>query len=87
MGFRVVLRRDRPLFAEAFSLPTRSDLDRPLIFGSAMFGIGWGLAGYCPGPAISALALGFWEPGVFVLALLLGSNLHRWRQRLAADSD
>lgn len=83
IGFRFVLRRDRPLFAEGFSLPTKTELDGPLIAGAALFGVGWGLAGYCPGPAISALVLGFWEPFVFVLALLLGSSVYRWQQQFA----
>ena len=80
LGFRIVLRKDRPLFAEAYGVPAGTTLDRPLVVGAALFGVGWGLAGYCPGPAISALALGFWEPVVFVLALVLGSNVYRWQR-------
>lgn len=66
-----------PLFAERFSLPDRADLDARLIIGSALFGIGWGLAGLCPGPAIASLAL---APGAvlpFVAAMLAGMAVHR----------
>jgi uncharacterized membrane protein YedE/YeeE len=56
VGFAWVSRRGRPLFAERFYWPTRTDIDLPLVAGSVVFGIGWGLAGFCPGPAIAALA-------------------------------
>ncbi len=78
MAYRAISHRPKPLFAPKFFLPTRSELDRPLIAGAAIFGIGWGLAGYCPGPAIAALGLGTWEAPVFVLALAAGSFTHRW---------
>ncbi|MGM0983707.1 MAG: DUF6691 family protein [Pseudomonadota bacterium] len=56
IGYRLVLRRKAPLFGNAFQLPTRQDLDARLIGGSALFGIGWGLSGYCPGPAFASIA-------------------------------
>lgn len=62
---------------EKFGVPTLQDLDLRLIGGSAMFGIGWGLAGFCPGPGISALALGYWKPAIFVAAMLAGMFLFR----------
>ncbi len=71
--FPWVLRRPASLSGASFSLPTRQDIDAPLVLGAATFGIGWGLTGYCPGPALSALTLGFWEPWVFVPAMLLGA--------------
>lgn len=77
VGFRVVLRRQRPVFDEGFALPTRSDLDRPLIAGAALFGVGWGLVGYCPGPAIASLGFGNAEALWFVPAMLLGMFLSR----------
>ncbi|CAM3443824.1 DUF6691 family protein [Halomonas lysinitropha] len=56
IGYRLVLRRKAPLFGNAFQLPTRQDLDARLIGGAALFGIGWGLSGYCPGPAFASIA-------------------------------
>ena len=66
-----------PLFAEKFVLPGRSDLDARLISGSALFGIGWGLAGLCPGPAIASLALAPAAVLPFVVAMLAGMAIHR----------
>lgn len=77
IAFRMIARRPRPLLASQFFLPTRSELDRPLVLGAAIFGVGWGLAGYCPGPAIAALGLGTWEAPVFVAALAAGSLTYR----------
>ena len=56
IGYRLVLRRKAPLYGSIFQLPTRQDLDIRLIGGSALFGIGWGLSGYCPGPAFASIA-------------------------------
>ena len=77
VAWRLRSRMGHPLFAEKFVLPGRSDLDARLILGSALFGIGWGLAGLCPGPAIASLAL---APGAvlpFVAAMLAGMAIHR----------
>ncbi len=71
-GYRLVLRRPRPVFDGAFSLPTRRDIDVALLAGAALFGIGWGLAGYCPGPALAALGFGQVPTGIFVLAMAAG---------------
>jgi uncharacterized protein len=62
----------RPWFAEAFELPQRKDIDFKLVCGSALFGIGWGLAGYCPGPAFAALYAGGLDIVIFMAALLTG---------------
>jgi len=56
IGYRLVWKRDQPLFAGRFALPTRRDLDPRLLGGAALFGIGWGLSGYCPGPAVASIA-------------------------------
>ncbi|WP_106638972.1 DUF6691 family protein [Allosphingosinicella vermicomposti] len=67
----------RPVFAARFFIPENRKLDSPLLIGAAMFGIGWGLVGFCPGPAIAGLVLGAWQPWLFVVAMLAGMVLHR----------
>ncbi len=76
-AFRLVLRADRPLFHPQFHLPTRTDVDARLLLGAAVFGVGWGLAGYCPGPGLAALATGYVDPAIFVIGLVAGSELER----------
>lgn len=76
--FRFVLGRPQPVFAEQFYLPTKQEIDRPLIVGAAIFGMGWGIAGYCPGPGITALVLGVWNPVLFVVAFIAGSLTYQW---------
>ncbi|CAM3213897.1 hypothetical protein SAMN04488021_101137 [Paracoccus aminovorans] len=78
VGYRLVLRRAEPLFDIRFHLPTRRDLDPRLIGGSALFGVGWGIAGFCPGGAIPALGLGQPDAVIFVGAMLGGLVLARW---------
>lgn len=70
-------RRGRSVVAGSLNVPTRRDIDAPLVTGSLLFGIGWGLVGYCPGPAISGLAFGRWETAVFVVAMLAGMGAYR----------
>ena len=72
IGYRLVRRRPRPVCAEAFHVPTTDRIDRPLALGATLFGIGWGLAGYCPGPAIVAVVALRREPLVFTAAMLVG---------------
>lgn len=74
---RVILRRRRPLLASQFVLPARRDLDAALLGGAAIFGVGWGLAGLCPGPAITALASGRPLAVAFVAAMLVGMRAAR----------
>lgn len=71
--FRLVLKQPAPLFGSKFWVPTRNDIDRPLVMGAALFGIGWGLGGYCPGPAIASLGLGAANPVLFLVAMIAGS--------------
>ncbi len=70
--FRWVVRRPSPLFAEKFRLPDRQDIDRRLVIGSALFGAGWGLGGYCPGPAVTSLVAGHPRTFLFVASMLAG---------------
>lgn len=70
--WRVRERMKKPLFGASFSLPDRTDLDLPLVGGSVLFGVGWGLAGLCPGPALANLALAPLEVAPFVIAMLVG---------------
>jgi hypothetical protein len=81
VGFRVVFRRGRPVLGDRFHLSTRRGVDRSLVLGSAIFGVGWGIAGFCPGPAIGALGFASVQALWFVPALLLGAGLHRWQAR------
>ncbi len=85
--FRVVVRRSKPLFDEMFHLPMKKQIDSRLIWGAAMFGIGWGLAGYCPGPAITSLTLGSWNPVLFMVAFAAGSYLARLFERCGAKPE
>ena len=81
VAFRVVLRRPAPLWDDRFHLGTRQGIDAPLLLGAALFGIGWGLAGYCPGPAIASLAFGNNEAWWFLPAMAAGAALQRWQAR------
>lgn len=73
IAFRFVLQLPHPLLSPTFYLPTKQDIDWPLLLGAAIFGVGWGIAGYCPGPGIVALVLGIWNPLLFLGAFVLGS--------------
>ena len=63
IAYRIAARAKAPLFAKAFELPTATALDRRLILGSAIFGVGWGLAGYCPGPVLASIGSVTRPPG------------------------
>ncbi|KUL92960.1 membrane protein [Bosea sp. WAO] len=75
-GMAVLKRLRRPVFDEQFHLPATSPVDRRLVLGSAIFGIGWGMAGFCPGPALASLSLGLAPVVLFVVAMLVGMTLH-----------
>lgn len=85
-GFALLRRRDQPLLASQFHWPTRTDLDPRLIIGAAVFGIGWGMAGFCPGPGIAAMALGWHEPVVFTLAMIAGFVVWHLYERSRASA-
>ena len=73
--FPLVLRRGRPMWSSDFFLPSKSAVDRPLVLGAAIFGVGWGLAGFCPGPALAGMASGNPSVYLFVVAMVLGQWL------------
>ena len=82
-GFRLVLKRETPLLDGRFHLPERNDIDAPLIVGAILFGIGWGIGGFCPGPAVTAVTTGMPPVLAFVIAMLAGSWLAgQLRQRM-----
>ena len=74
-----LLRRKltQPVLASRFFVPENAAPDRRLIAGAALFGIGWGIAGFCPGPALAGLVLGAWQAWLFVAAMLAGMIAHR----------
>jgi len=77
-GYKLALKRTQPILGEKFYLPTREDIDARVIAGPAIFGIGWGLSGFCPGPAITALGFGTKAAVIFVIAMLAGMWLARF---------
>ena len=85
VGYRFVLRRDKPIVEARFHLPTARKLDTPLLAGSAIFGVGWGISGFCPGGAIPALGLGEPSAWIFVGTMLAGIVAAR-SVRLALES-
>ena len=85
LAFRLILRRGQPLFDGGFRVPVSQVVDRPLLLGAVLFGVGWGLAGYCPGPALVAAANGVGTAWIFLPAMLAGSLLHRLQTRPPAE--
>lgn len=77
LAFRFIPRRGRPIFETKFDIPDLKNIDLRLVAGAAIFGLGWGTAGYCPGPAITALSTLSTESIVFVAAMLVGGFLQR----------
>lgn len=75
-AFRYVLRQPAPWCADAFTLPTKRDLEPRLMLGAALFGVGWGLAGFCPGPALAAIVSGETVVYAFVAAMIAGFLVH-----------
>ncbi|XXK22572.1 DUF6691 family protein [Arenicellales bacterium nBUS_48] len=87
-GYVFILKRSKPAFARVFTLPTSRDVDRPLVFGSLLFGLGWGLVGFCPGPALVALATGYDSVLIFLLAMGFGMySFEVLDSRLKGDPD
>ncbi|WP_246688032.1 YeeE/YedE family protein [Methylobacterium sp. WL120] len=84
LGYLLSRRLPRPVLDERFQIPTNRRIDPALVGGSALFGIGWGLSGFCPGPAVAALSIGGLPVVVFVLAMLAGMAGHAWTTRTDA---
>ena len=86
IGYRLVFGRQRPIWEGRFNLPTARNLDARLIGGSAVFGIGWGIAGFCPGGALPALGTGRYEVFAFVAALIAGIYAAKYLQSLSGPT-
>ncbi|MBW2463840.1 MAG: YeeE/YedE family protein [Deltaproteobacteria bacterium] len=84
IAYRLVTKRKAPVLTPRFLLPTRRDIDARLVSGSALFGVGWGLAGYCPGPGITSLGTAGVSAFVFVAAMFAGMGLFRVAELLSA---
>ena len=78
LTFRFVLKRNKPVLAERFVITKETHIDRPLIVGAILFGIGWGVSGYCPGPAIALIASPNWELWAFLPAAILGAAAKKY---------
>lgn len=81
IGYRIVLRRPKPVASSSFHLPASSAIDRRILVGPAIFGIGWGLGGFCPGPALTAVTLGAAGAYAFLPMMFVGM----WLARLATS--
>jgi uncharacterized protein len=85
VGYRIVFAtRPQPVYATRYDLPSNRRIDPPLVAGSAVFGIGWGISGFCPGGAIPALGLGTVEPAIFIASMIAGIVAARTLRQRAA---
>jgi uncharacterized membrane protein YedE/YeeE len=84
IAYRISAKMSSPILTSKFALPTRTDLSAKLLLGAAIFGAGWGLGGFCPGPALTSLASGALPVFIFVIAMVLGMYLHTWVTELGA---
>jgi uncharacterized membrane protein YedE/YeeE len=88
VAYRLVFKRAAPLWDGVFHLPLPKAIDRPLVIGSALFGVGWGLSGYCPGPAIASIGFGNPEALWVMPSIIAGAAVQRWSHyRQTADID
>jgi hypothetical protein len=77
IGYRLLWRLDRPLFASEFQTPAKAEIDSRLVIGPVLFGVGWGLVGLCPGPALASLTFGGLSALIFFIAMLIGMFVAR----------
>lgn len=84
--FQYILKRNKPICAAEFDLPSKKTVDRSLISGAILFGIGWGLAGICPGPAVSSLAFALPKSIIFFIAMLAGMKLFNLKEKISKRS-
>jgi len=77
IAYRFIFSRSKPVFADDFQLPTLLQIDRQLFIGAVLFGVGWGVIGYCPGPAVASLGFGLEEPLIVVISMLAGMLFYR----------
>ena len=87
LGYRWVMKKDKPIFAEKFQIPNNQSIDARLALGSVLFGIGWGLVGLCPGPAVAALTIGGLPILVFLCAVFVGAGHYELLNRVMNNSD
>ena len=78
IGYQLIFKRSKPLFDSQFHLPKSEIIDFKLVGGAALFGIGWGLSGFCPGPALASLVFGYQQSFIFVAAMIVGTLLVRF---------
>lgn len=83
IAFHFAKGRTKAISGDAMRLPTATQIDRPLVLGGLAFGAGWGLSGYCPGPALASLAQGGAKPVIFVAAMLAGMAIYELQDKLA----
>ena len=81
IGYRLVIRRPKPLFSCKFHIPTLRVVDKPLALGAVLFGVGWGISGYCPGPALTSLVTLGREPLVFFVSMIAGMHSYTLLQK------
>jgi len=84
LTFSFILKRPRPILDSKFHVPTRADVDFMLVLGAAVFGIGWGIVGFCPGPAYATLLQGHWEALVIFVSMIAGMATFRFGSAYAA---
>jgi uncharacterized protein len=82
VGYRLVFKQSAPVFAPNFNLPTKTLIDTNLLGGAVLFGLGWGLSGFCPGPAVASLVFGYAESFLFVAMMAIGMIIGRYIQRI-----